>query len=68
MPEITMKYNGKNVGALDLKSVEFEWIGKLNSGTPSKGDWKITTKSNSGQTMVFWSVPTLHTRQLMNAT
>ena len=68
MPEITMKYNGKKVGALDLKSVEFEWIGKLNSGTPSKGDWKITTKSNSGQTMVFWSVPTLHTRQLMNAT
>ena len=68
MAKVTMKYNGKHVGNLDLESVEFEWVGKLNSGIPAKGDWKITTKSNSGQTMVFWSVPTLHTRRLMNAT
>ena len=54
MPDITMKFNGKLIGALDLKSVEFEWVGKLNSGIPVKGDWKITTTSDRG-TMVFWA-------------
>ena len=54
MTKVTMRYSGKHVGNLDLESVEFEWVGKMNSGIPAKGDWKITTKSDRG-TMVFWA-------------
>ena len=54
MAKVTMKYNRKHDGNLDLESVDFEWVGKLNSGIPAKGDWKITTKSDRG-TMVFWA-------------
>tara|TARA_R100001594_G_scaffold112140_2_gene147013 strand:+ start:1721 stop:1909 length:189 start_codon:yes stop_codon:yes gene_type:complete len=54
MTTVTMSYNSKHVANLDLESVEFEWVGKMNSGIPAKGDWKITTKSDKG-TMVFWA-------------